>query len=109
MTLLTYLALFGTATLSGLSIFFFKKIRPNALKLTLSFSGAYLFALSVLHLIPEVYSSPVHNIGLFILIGFFLQIIMEFFSEGIEHGHIHLHEHHNARFPITIMIGLCNE
>lgn len=107
MTPFIYLILFASVMLSGLSIFLFKKIQPNYLKLALSFSGAYLFALSVLHLIPEVYSSPVHNIGLFILIGFFLQIVIEFFSEGIEHGHIHVHAHHAATFPLTIMIGLC--
>src|SRR6185436_11764269 len=100
MTSFVYIALFGSVMISGLSIFLFKKINANYLKLTLSFSGAYLFALSVLHLIPEVYSSPVKNIGIYILIGFFLQIIIEFFSEGIEHGHIHLHKHHTASFPI---------
>jgi zinc and cadmium transporter len=103
----TYLILFSAVLLSGLTIFLFKKVNPLYLKLVLSFSGAYLFALSVLHLIPEVYSSPIKNIGIYVLAGFLLQIIIEFFSEGIEHGHIHVHKHHEASFPLTIMIGLC--
>jgi zinc transporter ZupT len=41
------------------------------------------------------------------MIGFFLQIIMEFFSEGIEHGHMHIHHDHKGAFPTTMMISLC--
>lgn len=91
--------------LSGLSVLAFR-INNRNLKLVLAFSGAYLFALSVLHLIPEIYSSSTKNIGLFILIGFFLQILLEFFSEGIEHGHVHIHKHGEHAFPFAMMIGL---
>lgn len=31
-------------------------------------------------------------IGLFVLAGFFLQQLLEFFTSGVEHGHIHAHE-----------------
>lgn len=98
--------LFFSAFLGGTCIFLFKKDNTNRLKLILSLSGAYLFSITVLHLMPEVYLSGNHNIGLFILGGFLLQIVMEQFSEGIEHGHIHLHQHHHA-FPFGIMISLC--
>lgn len=73
----------------------------------LSFSGAFLFALTVTHLIPDAYSSGKGSIGVFILIGFFIQIFLELLSEGIEHGHIHVHKHQNAAFPYGMMIGLC--
>lgn len=76
----------------------------NNIKLLLSFSGAYLFAISVLHLIPEIYEGGDHRIGLFILIGFFAQIVLEFFSKGIEHGHGHLHK---GSIPIAMLISLC--
>jgi zinc transporter ZupT len=56
---------------------------------------------------PDVYSSNNPQIGLFILGGFLLQIFMEQFSEGIEHGHIHKHSHQHVVFPIGIMISLC--
>jgi zinc and cadmium transporter len=107
MTPFEYIGLFGLVMLSGLSIFVFKTINERYLKLLLSFSGSYLFALCVLHLIPEVYSRPVSTIGIYILFGFFLQIVIEFMSEGIEHGHLHLHEHHRMKFPVSILIGLC--
>lgn len=91
--------------LSGLSVLAFR-INNRNLKLVLAFSGAYLFALSVLHLIPEIYVGGTKDIGLFILIGFFLQILLEFFSEGIEHGHVHIHKHGEHAFPFAMMIGL---
>jgi len=99
--------LFGSALLGGLGIFLFKKDNSNRLKLVLSFSGAYLFAITVLHLMPDVYSSGNPQIGLFILGGFLLQIFMEQFSEGIEHGHIHKHSHKHFVFPLGIMVSLC--
>ncbi len=101
--------LFISAFISGLSIFFVKRTNANFLKLILSFSGAYLFAITVLHLIPHVYESTGNTspevIGLYILGGFIFQLLLEQFSQGIEHGHIHHNE--NAGFPIGIMISLC--
>lgn len=107
MPLFSYILLFASIVLSGTSVFAFTKIDRKALKLILAFSGAFLFALTVLHLIPEVYKDNHENIGVYILLGFFIQILLEVFSEGIEHGHIHVHKHQNAAFPYGVMIGLC--
>jgi zinc and cadmium transporter len=101
------LVLFFCAFLGGLSIFLVKSDKSQLLKLILSFSGAYLFAITVLHLIPDAYSGPDHDeIGIFILIGFLFQIFLEQFSEGVEHGHIHKHGEGHS-FPYGIMISLC--
>lgn len=102
-----YIFLFLSVIASGLSVLFIN-ISSKNLKLLLSFSGAFLFAISVLHLIPEIYSSSSANVGVYILIGFFAQILLEFFSEGIEHGHIHIHkhDHKHTAFPYAMMIGL---
>jgi len=51
-----YLILFATVIISG-SVVLFLKIEGNTLKLILSFSGAYLLSIAVLHLIPEIYSA----------------------------------------------------
>jgi len=107
MEITDYILLFVSVFVAGASFFLIKKPGVYFLKLLLSFSGAFLFAITVLHLMPEVYSSSQVNIGLWILIGFFLQIVMEFFSEGIEHGHMHVHQHHSGAFPLTMMISLC--
>ena len=100
-----YLLLFITVIISGCSVLLFK-VGNKALKLILSFSGAYLLAITVLHLIPEIYSNATTKTGIFILSGFLLQIFMEYFSEGIEHGHIHIHKHSETSFPVTIMLAL---
>ncbi|MET4140334.1 ZIP family metal transporter [Pedobacter sp. UYP1] len=101
------LILFFCAFFGGLSIFLVKSDKSQLLKLILSFSGAYLFAITVLHLIPDAYSGPDHaEIGIYILIGFLLQILLEQFSEGVEHGHIHKHDDTQI-FPYGIMISLC--
>ena len=73
-------------------------------KLLLSFSGAYLFGLIFLHLLPELYEEASWNIGLYILLGFLLQLGLDYFSKGIEHGHAH---YHGNKFPLAIFIGLC--
>jgi zinc and cadmium transporter len=101
------LILFLCAFLGGAAIFLVKSDKSQLLKLILSFSGAYLFAITVLHLIPDAYHGGEHeDIGIFILIGFLLQIFLEQFSEGVEHGHIHKH-HDSQVFPWGIMISLC--
>ncbi len=99
--------LFGSVLLSGSVFFIIKSPSTRFLKLLLSFSGAYLFAISALHLMPEVYTNKGGGIGAWIMLGFFLQIILELFSEGIEHGHIHVHHHHtHSAFPLTMMLSL---
>ena len=107
MIYLICISLFLSALLSGLAVFLFKTKKENSIKLLLAFSGAYLFAICVLHLIPDTYSSGNASIGIYILIGFFLQILLEFFSGGIEHGHIHIHKESRHVFPSTLLISLC--
>ena len=104
----TYIVLFITAFLSGLSILFYKKISSNQnLKLLLPFSGAFLLAICILHLIPELYEDYRQSTGIFILIGFVVPIILEVFSKGIEHGHFHAHEKKSIHFPFALFISLC--
>ncbi|HNO71344.1 MAG TPA: ZIP family metal transporter [Bacteroidia bacterium] len=102
---LLYLLLFITVIASGCSVLIFK-VNNKTLKLILSFSGAYLLGITVLHLIPEVYSNTTTTTGIFVLLGFLLQIFIEYFSEGIEHGHIHIHKDAKGSFPVTIMMAL---
>ena len=76
------------------------------LKLLLAFSGSFLLSLTVMHLLPEVYESHNHNIGLFIMLGILFQIILEFFSKGAEHGHVHGHAK-MSQIPWLLFISLC--
>jgi len=73
---------------SGLAFILAKKI--NYLPLLLSFSGAFLLAITVINIIPEIYQGDKNRIGIFILVGILLQLILEYLSGGAEHGHMHL-------------------
>ena len=76
MSFFLYAALFTTVFLGGISFFYFKSFSKTHLKLLLAFSGAYLFALAILHLIPEVYAGNDLRVGWFILAGFFLGSVL---------------------------------
>ena len=72
----------------------------------LSFSGAYLLGMTLLELLPEAYSArDTQGVGLAILAGILLQILLEFFSKGAEHGHIH--NPGETGFPWLLLSGLC--
>jgi zinc transporter ZupT len=81
------------------------RVKQN-LKLLLAFSGSFLLSLTVLHLLPEVYESHTKNVGIFIMIGILFQIILEFFSKGAEHGHVHGHGK-ITKMPWLLFISLC--
>jgi zinc transporter ZupT len=102
-----YLLLFAIIFLSGWSFLWLGSNNEMLLKLSLAFSGAFLFTISIIHLIPALYEQGGSKAGYFILAGFFLQIVIEFFSEGIEHGHTHSHSSGEITFPVTMMAGLC--
>lgn len=83
------------------------KIRAYSkyLNLLLAFSGGFLLAVTVVSLLPEIYHQHESLIGVFILLGIVLQLILEFFSKGAEHGHMHLDRKDNT-FPIMLFISL---
>ena len=93
--------------LGGLAIYALPGLSKN-LRLPLIFAGSYLFAITIIHIIPELYSiSPdPSRVGLFVLIGFFLQQFLEYFSSGVEHGHVHSHHALSKRGRLSIMIAL---
>ncbi len=95
------------SVLIGYSIALFLKPKSKTnLKLLLAFSGAFLLSLTVMHLLPDVYKSSNPTIGLFIMAGILFQIILEFFSQGAEHGHVHGHEK-IVQIPWLLFFSLC--
>lgn len=107
MTLIEYILLFSSVLLGGGLAFYFKKNNPSILQMVLSFSGAYLLGITVLHLMPEVYSQPKSCMGFWVLLGFFIQLLLEQLSGGVEHGHIHPTKNATGKFAISVMVGLC--
>lgn len=101
-----YLVLVGSVFL-GVTLVFISKPKKDIIKLLLAFSGAYLLSVTILHLLPDAYSesSNKETIGILILAGIVLQSILESFSKGAEHGHIHTHGENNT-FPTFLFISL---
>lgn len=117
---LKLLVLFLTPLISGLFVFLVPKGKSANYRMLLVFAGSYLFAITVIHILPELYkqSLGLELIGLFVLLGFFLQQLLEYFTSGIEHGHIHTsdvshgHGHHHGHHhysvsAIVLLLALC--
>lgn len=89
--------------------FFVWKTKPKRTKtvtLFLAFSGAFLLALTFFELLPEVYKNhPPKIMALYVLAGVLLQVFLEFFSKGAEHGHMRIDIKEN-RFPILLFLSL---
>jgi len=104
MTLITVLAFFLLPMIAGALV---KVLKPEAkwLQLLLSFSGAFLLGVVFLHMLPELYAEEGAHIGYWVLGGFLLQVVLEFFSHGIEHGHMHFHG--GKALPLVTLLSLC--
>ena len=104
MNLTTLGLLFASVIAGAIVVELFKPKKSRNIQLLLTFSGAYLLAVSVLHLLPELFQhNTTQNIGLFILGGFLIQILLEYFSQGIEHGHFHK----SNVIPFSVLLSLC--
>lgn len=81
--------------------------KQQNLKLLLSFSGGFLLTIIFTHILPESYEWHGAVTGYMILLGFLLQLVLEYFSKGAEHGHTHGdHSHGHLAFPYAIFISL---
>lgn len=99
--LLPFLAIFIGYLLSN----YLLKDNNNKTQYLLSFSGSFLLSITFFELLPELIESYTKVIALFIMIGLLLQIVLDFFSKGAEHGHIHINNSINS-FPFFLFISL---
>ncbi len=83
------------------------RLKKNlGITLLLAFSGSFLLATTLFELLPSVYAhSSAKEVGLYIMLGIVLQIFLEFFSKGAEHGHMHLDEEKTI-FPWLLFLSL---
>lgn len=104
MTLIAALLFFLMPLLAGAVL---RVAKPDGrwLLLLLSFSGAFLLGVVFLHMLPELYEAEGAELGLWVLGGFLLQVVLEFFSKGIEHGHVHVA--HGKAMPWLTLFSLC--
>ena len=76
-TILTLGLLFASVIAGAIVVEIFKPKKGRNIQILLTFSGAYLLAVSVLHLLPELFSHDTSkHIGLYILGGFLIQIVL---------------------------------
>ena len=94
--------------LSGYFLVLWLRPKKNlSITLLLAFSGSFLLAATLFELLPSVYWWSNNKVaGLLIMVGIILQIFLEFFSKGAEHGHMHLDEEKTV-FPWLLFISLC--
>ncbi len=114
--LLNLLVLSLVPLASGLLVYLLPKSRSMNYRLLLVFAGSYLFSITIIHILPELYEHRASGelIGLFVLAGFFLQQFLEYFTFGIEHGHIHAgdahhhhSQHHQSLSSLVLLFALC--
>lgn len=103
--MILYLAPILAVLLGFLFVVIFKPKKTKNLKLILAFSGAFLLSITVFEFLPEIFKHDSRKVGIFILVGILLQICLEFFSQGAEHGHIHVDKTKKS-FPWVLLISL---
>ena len=80
------------------------KPKKKIVTLLLTFSGAYLLSITVLKLFPEIFSKGDETIGVYMILGLLIQLMLDFFSKGAEHGHIHAVD--TQVFPWALFLSL---
>lgn len=104
--MINYLLPIAAVFLGFVFVLMFRPSKQNNLKLLLAFSGAFLLSITVFNLLPSIFEHDnARHIGLFIMFGILLQIFLEFFSKGAEHGHVHVHSNQHM-FPWVLFISL---
>lgn len=103
-----YAALFAAPFTGGIMGFFLNRGKESFTKLLLAFSGSFLLSLSILVLMPHVFSGHDSEFaGMFVLAGFLLQVFLDFFTKGADHGHYHPDEKkHSHRIPVSLIAAL---
>ena len=99
--LLPFLAVFFGAAIA----LYFKPKAPIGMKLLLAFSGSFLLSIIVMDMLPHIFEDTQSSPGIWIMAGIVIQILLELFSKGAEHGHTH---HTNSKQIPWVLIGsLC--
>ena len=106
MSIFEYSILFLSVILGGGLAFYIKELNKKYLDLILSLSGAYILGITILHLIPGIFKNGSEQIGLWVLAGFFIQLILGSLTQGVEHGHQHVHKGAGLPFALSILVGL---
>lgn len=100
-----YLLLFGAVLIGFAVAQLLKNKDPKRFSLLLAFSGAFLLSVTLFEMMPELFTGDAKDVGMYIMLGILLQLVLDFFSKGAEHGHVHLDKNQKA-FPILLFLSL---
>ncbi len=78
----------------------YKKLAKQLLVL----SAGFLLTVCIMEMFPMIYQKGPEKIGVWVIIGVLLQIVLEYFSRGIEHGHAHIEN--KSQVPSSLIFGL---
>ena len=106
--------LFGSVSIVGILTLIFESFFSKIKQYVTTIGVSFVLSLICIHILPELFANTAPNLGIYLLVGFLIQIILELFSRGVEHGHVHGHEHnHEGGLEITnkviytLFFGLC--
>ena len=102
--------LFLSVFLSGLLVISLPKLKTSTFNFLLTLVGSYLLSLTILHLLPDLFAfhASTYFVGLYVLGGFFLQLLLDIFTKGVEHGHMeHKQQDYSKISPLGLFISLC--
>lgn len=102
---MNYLLLFLAVVTGYIVALILRKKDLKNMEVFMAFSGAFLLSITVFELLPHVFEISSKSVGAYIMGGILLQIFLEFFSKGAEHGHVHLHSE-TKHFPWILFISL---
>ena len=98
--------LFLLTAIGGAIPLFLKVFKASWMTLMLAFSGSFLLGITLLHLLPETFHDLGEKAGIYIFLGFFIQLVLQRLSHGVEHGHVHDHGNHGHHAVLPIFVGL---
>lgn len=59
------------------------------LSLLMLFSGGFLLTINLTGILPHAVENSTSVIWLFVALGYIIQMVLDVFSKGVEHGHVH--------------------
>ncbi|MEM9738039.1 MAG: ZIP family metal transporter [Bacteroidota bacterium] len=94
-------------TLGGGSILlFFPSLPKKVSKILLTFGGSYLFSITLVHLLPDFFAlSHSHFAGIYLILGFYIQVFLDCIGHGVAHSHVHTHEDQKSK-PTSLFVLL---
>jgi zinc and cadmium transporter len=98
--------LFLASIIGGIAGLIVPNINKDKFNTILTFTGGYLLSIVIIHILPETFSSANKYNSIYIILGFFIQLLLELSTKGLEHGHFHSKNVQTNLNFITLLLAL---